>query len=192
MSQNILWVSLTQAFSFTKGFCLCDQTLLTWVTGSVLPPNMKGYCGFPKLHSMAISMTKGCVQTLFWLIFFSAFSLTMTLWNCCQFKHNWGFYLTGRKPHSASQHSAILNLTSFSSPKPVFLVTIFFDFSSKCSLSLVHRQNVLLLCPHQYLLGSGEKRVTGNFILLCLCIFPSFLIYSQRFKVPNQFLRTLD
>lgn len=112
----------------------------------------------------------------------------MTLWNCCQFKHN----ITGRKLDWASQHFAILNLTSFSSPKPEFLVKIFFYLFFKTFTLTWTQAKCAAALPHQYLLGSDEKKVIGNCILLCLCISPSFPISSQGCNLPNKFLRTLD
>lgn len=40
------------------------------VAGFVLPPNPKAYCGVPKVHSMAISMTEVCAQIFFLFVFF--------------------------------------------------------------------------------------------------------------------------
>lgn len=90
--------------------------------------------GFLK-STASISMTEGCVQICFCLFgwgFFSGFSLTMTLWNCCQFKHNWGLP-NRQKTRLSSQHnghsqSALCHSQPYfiSFPKPAFLVTIFF------------------------------------------------------------------
>lgn len=141
MSKKIRRAGLSQAFHFTKGFCVCDQTALMQGTGC-LPPDLKAHCRVLNVHSKAISTTKACTQIWFPL-FFSQWWLCETATG----SHGSGHCLTAGSRPGPDRASAVpfANLLYFPETGSLIRVFVYLFFPVLSSVWMWTKVLLLLL-----------------------------------------------